>query len=987
MSERPPLFPPPSGRCRMVEKGLFARRIAGEPLVYSIPAHRSFADALAAGLIAEFGRDPLSLARGRILLPNNRAVRTITDAFVRASGHGLILPRLIAVGDPEIGDRIGGSLDPLEVAGDIPPAIEPLARLLLLARLVRKEGESAAEAMRLADALAKTMDALAIEEVPASRLNDAVTETPELAAHWLQAIERFRRILDRWPSILGERGAIDLTDRRSRLLRSIAARWSRRPPDGFTIAAGITTSAPAIAAVLSSVARMDRGAVVLPAIADSRAMPSEEWDALGPDEDGRGEESHPQFHLKRLLNRIGVDRAEVGLWRRGGRAASPAARGVAVTNAMTSAGFSDKWTKLSPPERRLTGVRVAELADPASEAQAIAIALREAVETPGLTAALVTPDRDLAARVSAHLLRWGIEADDSAGLPLSKTPAGTLILAIAACAVENLAPVPLLALLKHPLVGGEGDERRDWLESVRALDMALRGPRPRAGIEGLDERFAKMNAAAAWRKLRGAVLPLANAANQMTSLAGVVEMLRGYSSALAGDRGWRGPDGRSAGELLEAIEGSPDARSTAITAEDVVPLLRGLMDSVPVRRPYGGHPRIFIWGLLEARLQQADLMILGGMNEGVWPAAPSPDPWLAPQIRRALGLPGLDFRAGLAAHDFMSALGAPRVLLTRARRDGRSPTIASRLWLRLQAMTGGMTRDQRLERLAHQLDASAAIYPASKPAPCPPLNVRPGKIAVTDLDRLKADPFAFYAKAILRLRPEDPVDAEQTAAWKGTAVHKVLERWFDEDGCDPERLAARARSMIDDEAIHPMLRALWAPRLMEAIDWISAEMEKDRAVGRKPILAETRGEADVAGVKLYGVVDRIDRMADGKLAIVDYKTGQAPRPKAVSEGFAMQLGLLSLIARAGGFGGIEGEAGCHEYWSLAKKNGRFGYRQSPHKDEGAEAFVGRAYSQFADAAARWLLGSDPFEAKLNPAYAPYEDYDQLMRLEEWYGRD
>ncbi|MGH6706718.1 MAG: PD-(D/E)XK nuclease family protein, partial [Sphingomicrobium sp.] len=373
--------------------------------------------------------------------------------------------------------------------------------------------------------------------------------------------------------------------------------------------------------------------------------------------------------------------------------------------------------------------------------------------------------------------------------------------------------------------------------------------------------------------------------------------------------------------------------------------------------------------------------------EGLWPSAPSPDPWLAPQIRRALGLPGLEFRTGLAAHDFMSASGAPRVLLTRARRDSRSPTVASRLWLRLQAMTGGMTRDQRLERLALELDASATTEPTSRPAPCPPIEARPKRIAVTDLDRLKADPFAFYAKAILKLRAEEPVDAEQHAAWKGTAVHEVLERWFKEDDCDPAKLSQRARAMIDDDAIHPMLRALWAPRLMEAIDWIAEEMDRDRAEGRKPVLAETKGEAEVAGVTLYGVVDRIDRMPDGKLAIVDYKTGQAPRPKAVAEGFALQLGLLSLIARGGGFGDVKGEAACHEYWSLAKKNGRFGYRQSPDKDEGAEVFVERAYAQFAGAAAKWLLGNEPFVAKLNPAYAPYEDYDQLMRLEEWYGRD
>jgi len=971
----------------MAEAGLFKRRTPGEPLVYSIPAHRSFSDALVAGLIAEFGSDPLALARGRILLPNNRAVRTITEAFVRASGGGLVLPRLIAIGDPEIGDGIGGALDPLDLADEIPPAIDPLSRQLLLARLVRTEGESAAEAMRLADALARTMDALAVEEIPASRLIDAVADAPDPAAHWLKAIERFRGVLDRWPALLAERGVIDLADRRSRLLHSIAARWSERPPEGFTIAAGITTSAPAITVVLAAVAKLDNGAVVVPALPDSRAMPVEEWDALGPDEDGRGEESHPQFHLKRLLQRIGVGRDEVRPWRRGGRASSSAARGRAVINAMASADFSDKWTKLSPPERRLTGIRVAELPDPASEAQAIAIALREAVETPGLTAALVTPDRNLAARVSAHLLRWGIEADDSAGLPLSKTPAGTLLLAIAAAAVENLAPVPLLALLKHPLVGGEGDARLTWLESVRALDLALRGPRPRAGIEGLDERFAGTRADSAWQKVRQIVAPMADDAARWTNLASAAASLREFATPLSGEQAWRGPDGRAAGELLEAIEASADAKVMAVTAEDIVPLLRGLMDSVPVRRPYGGHPRIFIWGLLEARLQQADLMILGGMNEGVWPSAPSPDPWLAPQIRRTLRLPGLEFRTGLAAHDFMSALGAPRVLLTRARRDSRSPTIASRLWLRLQAMTGGLTRDQRLERIAFQLDASPEIHPAAKPAPCPPLEVRPRRIVVTDLDRLKADPFAFYAKTILRLKRDEPVDAEQTAAWKGIAVHEVFQRWFEKDDCDPAKLPARARAMIEDEGIHPMLRALWSPRLMEAIDWAAKEMAADRADGRKTVLAEKKGEAVIAGVNLEGRVDRVDRLPDGKLAIVDYKTGQAPAKKAVAEGFALQLGLLSLIARDGGFGDIKGEVGCHEYWSMAKKNGRFGYRRSPDKDEGAEAFVERAYAQFADAASKWLLGNEPFEAKLNPAYAPYEDYDQLMRLEEWYGRD
>jgi ATP-dependent helicase/nuclease subunit B len=966
----------------MAEGWLFQRRNPADPLVYSIPAHRSFADSLAGGLINALGREPHSLANGRIILPNNRAVRTVTEAFVRACEGGLVLPRLIAIGDPDIGERIGGALDPLDLADDIPPAIDPLERQLLLARLLLSDGESAAEAMRLAAELARTMDALAIEEMPAKKLAEAVTGAPDLAAHWLKSIERFQSVLDRWPALLAERGVIDLTDRRNRLLHTLAQRWEAYPPAGFTIAAGVTTSAPAIAALLARVARFENGAVVVPALADERTMPKMEWDALGPDPDDRREETHPQFHLKRLLDRIGVARDEVRMWRAGSRASSPAARSRAVANAMTAPRFSEKWTRLAPAERRLTGIRVAELPDPASEAQAIAIALRQAAEIPGQTAALVTPDRSLASRVSAHLKRWGIEADDSAGQPLSHSPAGTLLLAAAGAAVERLAPVPLLALLKHPLIGGEGAQRLEWLETVRSLDLALRGPRPRPGLNGLDEFFGEHRA---WRMLRGRIAhfeaPLGG------TLARMAAGLRELVAPLAGDSAWRGPDGRLAAELLSSIEQSAVAPAIAIEADDILPMLRGLMDAQPVRRPYGGHPRISIWGLLEARLQKADLLILGGMNEGTWPSLPSPDPWLPPQVRRSLGLPGLEFRTGLAAHDFMSALGAPRVLLTRARRDSRSPTIPSRLWLRLQAMTGGVTRDQRLQRLATALDASLVVEPAPRPAPKPPAVDRPKSISVTAVDRLNADPFAFYALAMLRLRRLDPVDAEHSAAWRGTAVHQVLQRWLEEDDCDPAKLLARADALLADEAIHPMLRALWSPRLTEAIRWMAGLEQSNRDAGRRPLKAEIAGRTAFDGVEVHGKADRIDSMPGGGLAIIDYKTGKPPANRAIEAGFALQLGLLGLIARAGGFEGVSGEPRCHEYWSLTKDKGQFGKLSQADRKMGAEDFLAHAEAHFRKAAERWLSGDEPFTAKLNPAYAPYEDYDQLMRLEEWYGRD
>ncbi|MFL6765632.1 MAG: PD-(D/E)XK nuclease family protein, partial [Sphingomicrobium sp.] len=771
--------------------------------VYTIPSHRSFADALAAGLIARFGKGPLGLASGRILLPNNRAVRAVTEAFVRASGSGLLLPRLIPVGDPDLNERIGGALDRID-DDPLPPAIDATERLLRLASIVR--GEGPAESLRLAADLARTLDALLIEEVDPHRLKNAVDETSDLAAHWEKSLEKLRLIYELWPQILSDEGAIDLSERRNRLFRRLAEWWKDEPPGGFTVAAGITTAAPAVSALVARVARMPDGMVILPGLWLSNVFPDEEWDALGPGENGRGEATHPQFHLKLLLDRMGVARAEVQSWRWSGTAASSPGRTRAVANAMAAPDFSHKWEKLKPAERRLSGIRLAELPDSAAEAEAIALALREALETLGKTAALVTPDRQLAGRVSALLTRWGIEADDSAGRSLSVTPAGTLLLGIVSAAAEELAPVALLALLKHPLVEGESDERLSWLDAVRQVDLKLRGPRPRPGIAGLDDHFGALRE---WRAVRPKIQPIHGLLSDPVSLARLAESLSSAAQGLARDAAWRGPDGRMAAELLAELQASEAAQNLIVTVDQAVALMRQLLDTQSVRPPYGGHPRIFIWGLLEARLQRADLVVLGGLNEDVWPAAPAPDPWLPPKVRATLGMPTLDSRIGLAAHDFASALGAPEVLITRARRDAKSPTVASRFLLRLEAISGGLPRDVRLERLTRALDDPGPAEPVDKPAPSPPAEQRPDRISVTQVDRLKADPFAFYAQAILKLRMLDPVDAEHNARWKGEAVHKALEDWLLHDECDPDKLRGRAERMLKDEAIHPMLRALW----------------------------------------------------------------------------------------------------------------------------------------------------------------------------------
>jgi ATP-dependent helicase/nuclease subunit B len=382
-------------------------------------------------------------------------------------------------------------------------------------------------------------------------------------------------------------------------------------------------------------------------------------------------------------------------------------------------------------------------------------------------------------------------------------------------------------------------------------------------------------------------------------------------------------------------------------------------------------------------------VIAGGLNEGVWPALPAPDPWLGPRIRAELGLPGLERRIGLAAHDLVGVLGSRDVLVTRARRDARAPTIASRLWLRLEAMTGGMVRARAPLAWARAIDASPEFAPAVRPQPCPPAAWRPRKLAVTRLDRLKADPYAFYAQAMLALSPLDLVDAEPGPAWRGTAVHAVLEAWAKEDGCDPDRLPARADAMLAGIAAHPVLRAFWTPRLREAVEWIAAEMTRLRGEGRDVLLAEEFGRATIAGIELYGKADRIDGQADGSLAIVDYKTGTPPGPRQVFAGYAMQLGLLGLIAEHGGFPGVRGEPRAFEYWSLAQKGGKLGHVAKALGNKPAidpADFTAHALRHFEAAVARWLTGEEPFTAKLHPELAPYGDYDQLMRLDEWYGR-
>ena len=985
---------------------------AKKPAVYTIPAHRAFADALASGIIARHGKDVLAMARGIVLLPSNRAVRALSEAFVRASGGGLLMPRLVPIGDEELGERLGSALDPIGAGADIPPAIPTMDRQMILARLVQQvraehgQPVDAGEAMRLGQALGATIDQLHVARVAPARLA-MLDLTDALSGHWNASLRLLEILLGRWPAELARLGMIDLAERRNCLLDHAARRWREAPPEGFVIAAGIATAAPAICALLRTVAHMRGGQVVFSAL--DQHMTAAQWDAIGPFEPDpvtgfrpRAEESHPQYLLKIMLERIGVARDEVTLWRWGGGHDARAARSRNISNAMLPPVHTGTWRGLKAEERTLNGVRLLEAATPAQEAQAIALLLREAMEEPGRTTALVTPDRELATRVSAHLARWGIVADDSAGQALNLTPPGTLVLALARLAAERFAPVPLLDVLKHPLVR-KGEGRVEWLEDVRGLDLLLRGPRPAPGMAGLaamlapreDDRQAGLRAhVAQWWAQAGALFAPFDSLGDGAP-GPMLALIRELAGILSGDQVWAGYQGRALAERFAEMERAAPHGPAMVEVRALPDLLERILEQCAVRPPQGGHPRIAIYGLLEARLQQADLMILAGLNEGTWPGLPAPDPWLAPRIRQELGLPGLEQRIGLTAHDFASALGAPEVVITRSRRSGNAPAIASRFWLRLEAIAGENLRHAG-EALcwADALDDPGAPQPAERPAPRPPLALRPRSIAVTQADRLAADPYAFYAARILRLQPLDPIDADPGAAWRGTFVHRVLELWFREDTCAPGRLEARAHQAIGGIDSHPLVRALWLPRVMESVRWIGAEVAKDAAAGRHIVAVETRGEVVLGGITLSGTADRLDRLADGGIAIVDYKTGKPPTATQVKAGFALQLGLLGVIAEAGGFEGWEAgtQAAAFEYWSLAKGRAGFGYRAIPVKPGGSDKIVAtekltaHAAAKFLEAADQWLTGDAPFPAQLNPELPSYGDYDQLMRLEEWYGR-
>jgi ATP-dependent helicase/nuclease subunit B len=888
------------------------------PRVAHIPPGAAFLDVLAARWLdadSDTGEPGAGEpGAGLILLPTRRAARALAEAFLHVGGgRPMLLPRIIAL----------GALDevPLALAGalDLPPAVPEAERRAVLAKLVlAAQRVSVEQAWALARELADLMDEAEPEDVDLpTALRRPVPDA--YARHW-EITRTFLAIAtEAFPAWLAEQGLMNPTARRIALLRAQAAAWTERPPTEPVWAAGFSSGPPAVAALLKVVARLPSGRVVLP------------WLAPVADPD----ETHPQDAPSRLLAAMDVRPEEVTPW------GEPTERARLLGRALLPAPSLDGWRGPAPAPP--VGLLRLDTADSREEAVAIAMLLRDAIERPGARAALVTPDRSLAIRVCAELLRWGIIADDSAGEPLADTPPAVLLRLLAEAAATDLAPLPLLALLKHPLAA-LGLAPAECREAARALEVvALRGARPPPGFTGLRRACkADPEATAFVERLRGAFAPLLRLvppveyppAAMLTALIEAAEAVATTDTEAGDARLWGGEEGEALATLLAdslaALPHLPDQPPRALPG-----LLDALLEDQVARgrratrgRDGMEHPAITVWGLLEARLQSADVIVLGGLTEGVWPPATDPGPWMSRQMRRDAGLPSGDAAIGQAAHDFVTAAcAAPlAVLSSAARRDG-APAVPSRWLARLDALLAG----HRLSLDAHPaaawaraLDLPTRVCAIDAPHPCPPTALRPRQYSVSDIERLIADPYAIYARKILRLVPLDPIEQETDALDIGGVVHAGIERFLRGVGAawppDAERHLRQSMEIaLLDAGLRPALAAWWTPRLHRIAAWIATEEANRRAAGDPDVVqAEQAGTWDLGRFRLTARADRLEVRADGSLAILDYKTGVAPTGKAVLDGTAPQLPLEAAMAHAGAFGPrFTAPLGELTYWKLS----------------------------------------------------------------------
>lgn len=971
------------------------------PAVFTIPARFAFVDVLARGILAEAGDDPLALTRITVLLPTRRACRSLREAFLRLSGGTpVLLPRMMPLNDLDEEDALFSGFAAADTLEAIPPAIAPLKRQLFLARLIQSRRVAGRtphleEALQLATELARLIDQVQTEQLDFARLKTLVPDN--YAEHWKETLAFLEIVTRLWPDVLAADGTVDPVTHRNKVFAAQAAAWTAQPP-GPVIAAGSTGSVPATADLLLAIARMPEGCVVLPGL--DQTLDEEGWGAL--------DETHPQYGMKELLARLGLAREDVRPWP--GTQSPETVRERLISEAMRPAATTEGWRALpSIGEGAIAGLARVDCPGAREEAEVVSFIMREALETPELTCALVTPDRRLAERVTAELKRWKIDIDDSAGRSLDRTPVGTFLRLTAEMVAGEFAPVPTLAACKHPLAAAGLDDVVFRSATRAAERFVLRGPRPAAGLESLKALAA--NAKHFEREILGWIARLESCFAGFTAVmqkadVALDEVLNAHMEAAEAFaetpekpgalRLWAG----DAGEALAAFAAELAHYGSAVPRFDprhYPAVLNALLTGQVVRPKFGRHPRLAILGPLEARLQRFDVLILSGLNEGTWPGDAPADPWMSRPMRQDFGLPSPERRVGLAAHDVAQALCAPRVVMTRAVKSEGTPTVPSRWLMRLEQVikAAGLRETWRAANApwlawAKELSHPAQFTAAKPPAPRPPVAARPRKLSVTQIETWMRDPYGIYAKCILGLEALPDLDQDASLADYGSLTHKALQDFITAYPSGPlpddaeAMLCKIGRRLFDTGTVRPAVMAFWWPRFERIAAWFVAH-ERTRRDVLKRAHVERGGRLEIAGpggvFTLTAKADRIDETSNG-LVIIDYKTGSVPSPRMVQAGFSPQLPLEAAMALAGAFQGIP-RAPVDEisFWHLHGR--KDGGDADAVKGDAAE-LAKNAHEGLAKLIATFDDPATPYEARPNPETAPaYSDYLHLARVKEW----
>ena len=975
------------------------------PPIFATTPGRGFALAFAEGFWRRHGGlPPEACARIQIFVNTPRALREIERALAEAAPGSALLPRLILI------QAIGA--DPL-LLPQLPPAISAMRRHLRLMRLVEAYAQAApggrvpvTAAADLTDTLTALLDEFDEEGISAGGLDDAV-EAP-YAAHWQDSLKFVDLVRRHWPAIRQELegGAPDAKARQRAAVTTLAEGWAAAPPAHPVIAAGTTGAVATTSLLLEAIAALPTGLIVLPGL--DRSMPDDIWTQIA----GGAAPEHPQAPFSRLLIWLQAAPSQAGPW----DDAAPSPRHRLFAEALRPAPVTDAWRKaaaeIAPAIGDATGkLSLVEAETPRHEAAAIALAIRRALEDSTAQVALITPDGGLARRVTAELDRFGIVPDDSLGRPLAESPPGVFLRLIADLAAGGAAPVATAAFLQHPLCQpGLARGRHRTLARTYEIDVLRqrgaaapdRGRLPPwpEGPEGCADWLAGIETA-----LAGLTHALGSGASLAETVAahGMAAEALSTSEPGALPAIWDGPAGAEARAALTALAAAADAHGAeAVRAYPA--LFLHLLRGHEIRpAPVAPHPRVTILGPREARTHPADVVILAGLNDGVWPALPAEEPWLNRPIRQALGLQPPEQQIGLSAHDFQNAALRREVILTRALKVDGTPTVPSRWLLRLQSLLGGIgegvalaamrARGKDILRLIGHthLPPPAMVLPlAPRPAPNPPLETRPRRLSVTEIETLVRDPYAIYAKKVLGLKPLDPLGRPPDYADRGTLIHAVLERFVRDTkaGLPDAEAAAAALLAAADTVLHdtlpwPDLRRIWKARIARAAGWFLTGERARRQAGQ-PEGFEVKGEMTLAApggpFTLRARADRIDLLSGGGAAVFDYKTGTPPTPKQIASGFSQQLHLQAAILAAGGFDGLPkltAETGAY----LTITGSGDGGKETPAPDLATE--VAEHMQKLRDLLASYDAGRPYVSRERVERSDQTLDYDHLARRPEW----